>query len=344
MSEHTENSLYSRLNEQGFPILIQMEHFRQATEAMILFPAVASTWSSFPKWCQEAIMFCMNDIFKVHFYAQNSLEKALLTLRAHVTNSTFPQVVLAAVPGIKNFHMDNSLSSDNQSLLSNSLDNAVLTARSAILKTIIESKDQALQAHKLQASPAFVLATCRDRIFESVLAMGGSIDRLSDTQLHDIVRSLCHLRHSMLQVLETQAWTKVQAERKQQKAKSAKASVMETTSTLDPNNMTESITKLINKTVQLKISALDKKLSKLTSSGSSSRRSGAPSSSSKPKGKSSGSSDSRQAKPKSSSSSGKGSRPVSGPARGRIQKGAPNPNRRLAPAATPFKALKGKRG
>ncbi|KAK4509988.1 glycerol ethanol, ferric requiring protein [Mucor velutinosus] len=336
MNNNSDNSLYSKINEQGFPILIHLDNLRVATEALIFFPAVASVWSSFPKWCQEAIMYSMNDVFKIHHHAQVGLVKALDSLKAHLVNGTFPQVVLAAVPGVKNLHMDNSLSDADKSLFSSSIENAVLSARSAILKTLIESKERALQAHQLQASPAFVLAQCRDRIFESILAMGGSIEHLTDTQIHDVVRSLCHLRHNMNNVLETQAWARVQAERKQQKAKSAADTVMESSSDLSSAQLTDSITKLVNKTVQSKISALDKKLSKLTVSGSSSRPSSrrpAASSSSR-----------KQGNPKSSSSSGKGSRPLSGPTKGRIQKGAPNPNRRLAPGPTPFKALKGKRG
>lgn len=333
MNNLQENSLYAKINEQGFPIITHLDNLRTATEVLILIPAVSSVWSSFPKWCQEAIMFCMNDLFKVHHHAQVSLAKAVDSLKVHQVNGTFPQVVLAAVPGVKNLHMDNILSSADQSLFSSSIENSILSARSAILKTLIESKERALQAHRLQASPAFVLAQCRDRIFESVLAMGGSIENLTDTQIHDVIRSLCHLRHNMNNVLESHAWARVQAERKQQKAKTAADTVMEVSSDLSPAQMTESITKLVNKTIQSKISALDKKLSKLSVSGPSPRRPGSSASSSSKK----------QANAKSSSS-GKGSRPLSGPTKGRIQKGAQNPPRRLAPGPTPFKTLKGRRG
>ncbi|KAK4513105.1 uncharacterized protein ATC70_000143 [Mucor velutinosus] len=343
MNNNISNSLFAEINEQGFPILLHLDNLRVATEALIFFPAVASVWSSFPKWCQEAIMFCMNDVFKPHHHAQLALTKALDSLKAHLTNGSFPQVVLSAVPGVKNFHMDKTLSSEDQTMFSTSIENALLSARSAILKTLIESKERALQAHQLQASPAFVLAQCRDRIFESILAMGGSIEHLTDAQIHDVVRSLCHLRYNMNNVLETQAWAKVQANRKQQKAKSAADTIMDSTSDLPSAQMTESIAKLVNKTVQSKIAALDKKLSKLSVSGSSSRRSAASASSSRRPPASSSASSNKQGKSKASPS-GKGSRPLSGPAKGRIQKGASNPPRRLATGPTPFNTLKGKRG
>lgn len=340
-------NVYSECDSNGIPI-INLAALRVAQQEMSSFPAVSSPWSSLPKWCQEAIQYSMNEVFKVHYAAAVSLRKALETLVAHRSQGSFPQVVLAAVPGVKNFHIDNTLSDENKSLLSQQLENTTRQARSSYLNTIIESKDLALKVHELKCSSAFVLVCCRDRLFDSLHLMGKTIDAIDPSQLNAICRALCHLQFQMAERLDVQAWHKAQQARKQQKSVSAADAVMDHTNDLSPAALNESIEKIVRKAVDSRVSSLNNSLKKL--SLASSRGSRGPS-----RGPSRGSSGgSRSSGP---SRSGKGSRPsVPRSSQGRVQKGAPRPQsqssgkktpsgpRRLAPAPTPFKQLKGKRG
>lgn len=194
-------SLFVDKTEQGFP-LVSLDAVRVAQETLAQIPPVSSPWNSLPLWCQEAVQKTMNEVFKVHHTALGSLEKALKSLSSHKSAGTFPQIVLAAHPGVKNFHMDAILSNENQAMLSASLDNMLLQVRSSLLNTIIESKELALHAHKLRVSHVFVLACCRDRIFDSLLSMGYSVDNLEASFVHDTIRSLCHLRFQMEEKLK----------------------------------------------------------------------------------------------------------------------------------------------
>lgn len=331
--------LFGSCDEQGIP-LVALPALRVAQENLAEIPPVSGSWSSFPPWCQEAIQKAMNEVFKVHSSESLRLDKALASLLAHRSHDTYPQVVLAAVPGVKNFHMDKSISSEDQQLLLQSMENTVRQARSRLLNTIIESKERALQAHRIQSSPAFALSTCRDRMFDSLVKMGFTMETLSPGDLKQATRALCHLRFNIDESLKRNAWTRVQAERQQAKRASAADAVMDTTSDLTPAVMTASIEKLIAQKVSASVSKLSKSLKGLSvsssSSASSSRRSGsrAP--------RPSGSSGSRASGNKSSPS-GKGPRPAgSRTPSGRVNKGASGPPRRLAPAPTPFKQLKGK--
>jgi hypothetical protein len=177
-------------------------------------------------------------------------------------------------------------------------------------------------------------------MFDSLVKMGFTMETLSPGDLKQATRALCHLRFNIDESLKRNAWTKVQAERQQAKRASAADAVMDTTSDLTPAVMTASIEKLIAQKVSASVSKLSKSLKGLSvsssSSASSSRRSGsrAP--------RPSGSSGSRASGNKSSPS-GKGPRPAgSRTPSGRVNKGASGPPRRLAPAPTPFKQLKGK--
>lgn len=331
--------LFEESNEQGFP-LVSLDSLRVARETLVQIPPVSSPWSSFPLWCQEAIQKAMNEVFKVHHSALGSLEKAVKSLTAHKVAGTFPQVVLAAASGVKNFHIDATLPNESQSLLSAAMDNTILQARSSLLNTILESKERALQSHKLLASHAYVLACCRDRIFDSLLSMGYTMDNLDLSFVHDTIRSLCHLRYQMEEKLKTQAWVKLQAERKKQKVSSAADTVMDHTNDLNHPQLTESIEKLVQRTVASKVSALSKNLKSLSVSSASSRPSGP--SRGPPRGRPAPASASSRQANHNSRSSGKGSRPSVGSSKGRVQKGAPSSGpRRLAPGPSPFKQLKG---
>lgn len=343
MSTTSQPRLFEALNEQGLPI-IALPALRVAQENLAEIPPVSAVWSSLPPWCQEAIQKAMNEVYKVHLSEKVKLVKAMESLSAHRSNGTFPQVVLAAVPGVKNFHMDNIISSENQQLISSSMENVVRQARSGLLNTIMESKERALQAHTIKSSPAFALSVCRDRMFDSIVKMGLTMDTLTSRDLYDVIRSLCHLSFQIGENGKRQAWTKVQLERKQELRASAVSAVMDTSSNLTSGTMTESIEKLIAKQVSASVAKLGKGLKKLSVANSpSSRRPGSGSRGSSGPSRSSG--PPRSSSSGSKSGSGKGSRPA-GPRTpsGRIGKGAsgPPPPRRLAPAPTPFKQLKGK--
>jgi hypothetical protein len=265
---------------------------------------------------------------------------------------------MAAVPGIKGFHMDNALSSETRQSALSSIEAIVGQARSSLLNTIIETKDRALQAHRLQCTYAYVLSVCRDRMIDSVIQMGFTMDTLTSKDLHDIIRALCHLRFQLDESQKRAAWQKVQASRQEQKRASTASAAMDTTSDLAPAVLNESIEKLIAKQVSAQVNRLSKNFKSLSvASSSSSSRRAPPSSGSGSRGGSSsrgssrggssrpGAPHSRPSKSSSgskSSSSGKGSRPV-GPRTpsGRINKGASGPTR-LAPGPTPFTQLKGK--
>lgn len=336
----SSSRLFDASNEQGIPI-ISLPALRVAQENLSEIPAVAAVWSSLPPWCQEAVQKAMNETYKVHLGEKLKFHKALESLCAHRSNGTYPQVVLAACPGVKSLHMDSSISSEDQQLISSSMENIARQARSGFLNSLIETKERALQAHTIKSSPAFALSVCRDRMFDSLLKMGFTMDTLSSKDLYDVTRALCHLSFQIGENGKRQAWAKVQLERKQELRASAAAAVMDTSSNLTPGTMTQSIEKLIEKQVNASVTKLGKGLKKLSvASPSPSRRSGSGSSGSRG---SSGSS--RSSGPSRSSGSGKGSRPA-GPRTpsGRINKGAsgPPPPRRLAPGPTPFKQLKGK--
>ena len=342
--------LFTTRDTNGVPV-VSLELLRVAQEALDQLPPVSSSWSSFPPWCQEAIQKAMNEVYKVHHQQAFSLRSALDSLKRHRANGTFPQVVLSAFPGMSQFHMDNSLSNETRVSFSTSIENITAQARSALLNTIIESKETALAFHSEKERHFVSLAFCRDRIFESLVKMGYTMETVDVVQVTNTIRSLCHLKDNILSKVQASAWSKVQNDRKREASASAAAAVMDHTSDLTPPQMTESIEKLIKRQVSSSVASLTKSLKNLSVQKSSSSR---PSRSSRPSSRPSGSSGSssrtsgtkRSGSGSGSSSSGKGSRPSSsGSHKGRVSKGAPPPPRRLAPGPTPFKQLKGhKRG
>lgn len=337
MSGSSTTQLFTTLSSDGVPN-VDLAALRVAQETLDQLPAVSTTWSLFPEWCQEAIKKVCTEVYKVHLHQVTLLVKAIESLKTHRSNGTFPQVVIGAYPGVKSFHTDKILSDETRDSFSTSIETITHQARVSFLNYIIESKTKALELHRYKAQHFVSLALCRDRMFESLVGIGFTMETITTRELNLVIRALCHLKHNMIELVRTAAWNKLQDERKKISRASAASSVMDHTSDLTPPQMTESIEKLIKKAVTSQVNSITKNLKSLSvskpvsrprSSGSSSSRSGP----------------SRSGSARSGSSSGKGPRPSSSPGsnKGRVQKGAPAP-RRLAPAPTPFKQLKGKRG
>lgn len=336
--------LFTSRDPNGVPV-VMLSSLRVAQEALDQLPAVSSSWSSFPPWCQEAIQKAMNEQYKVHHTQALVLRGALESLNRHRANGTYPKVVLSMFPAAGTFHPDASLSEETKISLITSVENINAQARSSFLATIIESKEKALAIHSAKSRHFIALAYCRDRIFESLVKMGFTMETVDEEQVVNTIRSLCHLKHSIQARLRATAWLKVQQDRKVEATASAAASVMDHTSDLTPPEMTESIQKLIKQQVSSSVAALTKNLRNLSvkkPSAPASRPSSRPSGSSGSSSRTSGTK--RSGSGSGSSSSGKGSRPSSsGSHKGRQSSGAPP--RRLAPGPTPFKQLKGhKRG
>lgn len=338
--ERTTPPLFTTCSADGVPI-IELAALRVAQEALDDLPSVASSWSSFPEWAQEAIKKVINEVYKVHLNQVSSLVKAVESLKTHRSNGTFPQVVIGAIPGVKSFHTDKILSDESRDSFSTSIETITHEARVSFLNTIIESKTKALELHRLRAQTAYCLALCRDRMFESLVGIGFTMETVSSSEMNIVIRALCHMKHNMIELVRSVAWSKLQAERKKASVASAASSVMDISSDLSTSQMTESIEKLVKKAVSSQVNSITKTLKSLSVSKTAPRpRSGSGSGS----GSRSSGSRASGSSTKRPSSLGKGSRPSSsGSHKGRVQKGAPSP-RRLAPAPTPFKQLKGKRG
>jgi uncharacterized membrane protein YgcG len=248
---------------------------------------------------------------------------------------------------VKDFHTDSLLSDEVRASFSTSIEETTRQARVSLLRTLTESKLRACQLHELRSGSDYVLAKARDRMFDSLHQMGHSQESIASVFLPDITRGLCHLRFSIDESHNARAWSVLQDQRKKSKAVSASDAVMDGANSLAPADLSESVLRLVNRTVEQKLASMNRKFKNISvSRGSSggSRRSGSGSGSSR-----SGSSGSSRGSASSSSSSGKGNRPSAarGPSKGRVIKSssaAPKSSapRRLAPAPSPFKQLKGK--
>ncbi|KAI9325072.1 hypothetical protein BD770DRAFT_417085 [Pilaira anomala] len=134
------------------------------------------------------------------------------------------------------FHMGNFLSNDTRVLFSTSIENITAQVRSALLNTIIESKETAIAYHSDKERHFVSLAYCRDRIFESLVKIGYTMKTVEIVQVTNTIRSLCHLKDNILY--------KVQNDRK----RVASAIVMD----LTPPQMTESIQTVASLTKSLR--------------------------------------------------------------------------------------------
>mgnify|MGYP000969596085 CR=1 FL=1 len=334
----------------GLPSDLNFMHLCLATTELDTLPAVEGNFSKFPPWAQIAIKKAMNTDFKDHLDRAIALEKAVSKLKTHKSNATFPSAVLAAVPGFKDFHSDKILSENERLLFSNTIEATILDCRSTLLDTMIESSDSALKKHRFNCSSAVVLSRCRDYLLKDLQDMGYSVQNNVVPQHVTIVtRALCHLRFQINEKLELNRWNSVQQQRQKEKSLSAASAAMDVTSDLSPSDLRSSIDRIVKQEIKKelgkKVGDLTKAFKKTTISRTPPPKKG------KPSGSRPSPSGSRSSGPRPSSSasrnnnSGKGSRPSAlGSTKGRISKGAPTPNRRLAPPPTPFKVLKGKRG
>lgn len=216
-------------------------------------PAISSPWSSFPAWTQEAIKFVYNDL-KGHYLEATAAKTAIERLEAHHAASTWPQFVLAAVPGFTSFSVDTTVvSEEEKSVCVQTMHQAVESARRVLLDQTLSVKKVAWQRHSDGANSGAALRALRCRFFENLQAMGVSGDN-QNQHLGLLSRTLSQLGH-MIQELDTRTrWASVSAARQKASKDSARSAADVVMS--DTTVTSKSVEKLVEEKLAQKLRAL----------------------------------------------------------------------------------------
>ncbi|KAI9492326.1 hypothetical protein BDB00DRAFT_829256 [Zychaea mexicana] len=217
-------------------------------------PATASPWSVFPAWVQEALKVVFNNL-KNHYLESVSAKKQIEKLEDYRTStSSWPQFVLAAVPGPASFSVDSTVvSEEERSSMSAAIQQAVDAAHLVVFQQALQAKKLAWQRHHDLADSSRALRSLRCRFFENLQAMGILADN-QNPYLGLLSRSLSHLGY-MIQDLDTKTrWASVSAARARDKkdaARSAADIVMSDTSVAS-----KSVEKLVDERLTQKLKSL----------------------------------------------------------------------------------------